>query len=495
MTQRARQAIVIVHGMGEQKPLDQLRRFVDTALPPVDGERVYVSRPDKVTDSYEARRYLAPRQTHGGEEVYAQTELYELHWAHLMQGNRVDDLWPTFRRVLIQAPWKVPTGLRIVWLIFWVLIVLAVWAVIVRFDQITLTELDVPQILGLLLGTSALAAALTYALTQFVPKWLKTSLVDVVRYLDTSPRSYDVRRKIRKEAVSLLEGLHESGRYQRIMIVAHSLGAFIAYDAIAYYWSRVNKLHAGFLVQKPTEPEAPAGLEALEAAADAIDDASDEERPVSAEMVEAYRIAQRDLWVGMRLQGNPWLVTDFISVGTPMYFADQIATIGKARFEDSVEKREMPVCPPRPNPTLNRPPTDQTRFSWVNKGRRTLYHAAPFAVVRWTNMWFPARAWFFGDWFGGALAPLFGRGIVDIALSGNDWKRFLPGIAHTRYFKYGNSRRSPEAANQIEADEDEAPDLKRSGDIAFHIEEALDLASTSWVAPTLAAPKYSETTK
>jgi hypothetical protein len=320
-------------------------------------------------------------------------------------------------------------------------------------------------------------------------------LVDVVRYLDTSPRSYEVRKAIREEAVALLEGLHESGRYQRIMIVAHSLGAFIAYDAITYYWSRVNKLHAGFKGDEPTEPETPEGLAALEAAADAIDKASEEGLSVSDEMVEAYRAAQRDLWTGLRLQGNPWLVTDFISVGTPMYFADQIATIGKAWFEDSVEKRETPVCPPRPNPILSGTATGQTRFTWTNKGRRTVYHAAPFAVVRWTNMWFPARAGFFGDWFGGPLAPLYGRGIKDIPLSGNDWKRFLPGMAHTGYFKYGDSRRSPEAVNRIEADENEVPDLERSGDVAFHIEEALDLPSTSWLDPTLDAPKYSKKTR
>ena len=32
-----------------------------------------------------------------------------------MQGNRLDDLWPTFRRVLLQPPWRVPAGLRVVW--------------------------------------------------------------------------------------------------------------------------------------------------------------------------------------------------------------------------------------------------------------------------------------------------------------------------------------------------------------------------------------------
>jgi hypothetical protein len=33
MASKVRQAVVIVHGMGEQKPLDTLRRFIRAALP------------------------------------------------------------------------------------------------------------------------------------------------------------------------------------------------------------------------------------------------------------------------------------------------------------------------------------------------------------------------------------------------------------------------------------------------------------------------------
>lgn len=178
MSGGVRQAIVIVHGMGEQKPLDQLRRFVDTAFPPINGKRVYVSRPDKVTDSYEARRSLAPRQEDAfGSEIYAQTELYELHWAHLMQGNRLGDLLATVKRVLLQFPWKVPTGLRFLWLLFWAILVLIIREAIVRWDEITpLTELDAAQVIGLLAGTGLLATSLTFVLTQFVPKGLKKQL-------------------------------------------------------------------------------------------------------------------------------------------------------------------------------------------------------------------------------------------------------------------------------------------------------------------------------
>jgi hypothetical protein len=58
-TKRVRTAVVIVHGMGEQLPLETLDKFVRTALRKVGGERRYYSRPARVTDSYEARRHLA----------------------------------------------------------------------------------------------------------------------------------------------------------------------------------------------------------------------------------------------------------------------------------------------------------------------------------------------------------------------------------------------------------------------------------------------------
>ena len=50
------------------------------------------------------------------------TEFYEYHWAHKMQGNRLSDIWPTFRKMLLRLPHRVPSGLLGVWLLFWILI-------------------------------------------------------------------------------------------------------------------------------------------------------------------------------------------------------------------------------------------------------------------------------------------------------------------------------------------------------------------------------------
>lgn len=70
-----RQAVVIVHGMGEQRPGDALNGFIHAGLPADErGVRRFYSRPDTVTDSFEARRYLSPR-----DGSRPQSEFFEYH--------------------------------------------------------------------------------------------------------------------------------------------------------------------------------------------------------------------------------------------------------------------------------------------------------------------------------------------------------------------------------------------------------------------------------
>jgi hypothetical protein len=62
MARSVRQAVVVIHGMGEQLPLSTLTRFIDTALEPEpDGGRVYYSRPRRTQKS--AQSTLSPRGT------------------------------------------------------------------------------------------------------------------------------------------------------------------------------------------------------------------------------------------------------------------------------------------------------------------------------------------------------------------------------------------------------------------------------------------------
>ncbi len=187
-----RQAVVVIHGMGEQLPLSTLTRFIDTALAPgASGERTYYSRPESITGSFESRRFLAPREPVDQDEpeLHAQTDFFEYHWADKMQGNRLDDLWPTFRRVLVQWPTKVPAGLRGVWLLAWILILLAAWAVIDGpLEGKVFGEDDLlASIIAALVSSSLVAAGVSYLISRVLPGWLTASFVDVVRYLDTSP--------------------------------------------------------------------------------------------------------------------------------------------------------------------------------------------------------------------------------------------------------------------------------------------------------------------
>lgn len=452
---RVRQAVVIVHGMGEQRPLDMLNKFIEAVIPsgrsaaPSDDPDFY-SRPDEVTDSYESRRYLAPAGANrDGTERYAQTEFFEYHWAHLMQGNQLRDMWSTFRRMMLQWPWRVPRGLRGIWWIFWILVV-AVAAMVWLFRaDIDVGQISVNSFVSGIVGGGVVATVVTWLLTKFLPGKISSSFVDVVRYLDTSPRSYGVRKAIRKGILDLLEGLHETGRYQRIIIVAHSLGAYIAYDGITYLWTRMNQEHCA---GENGEMD-PTVRQALEAEARAL---LDEPKGDPTE----FRRRQRALWREIRKQGCPWLITDFVTVGTPMYMADQLFTKNRKILEKKIVRREIATCPPQPD--LAGPTPDKTLYSYPYGGGPVLYHAAPFAVVRWTNMWFPARFSFFGDWFGGPLGPLFGGGVLDIELTGNRPWRYLPAVAHSLYFSF--------------------PEDEGETSVTSKLRGAMDLASTLWMS-------------
>lgn len=475
---KIRQAVVVVHGMGEHRPLETLNGFIAAGLPPAPNVTLpeqFYSRPDELTASYEERRYLAPRQPPqppypNDPEVYAQTEFFEYHWAHLMQGNKLSDLRPATTRLLLRSPWSVPEGLRVMWATFWSIIVVVIWFLLLGpGNQIQLTGSPFDDVIRLLLGTGLAATTAAFGVVNVLGGWATSSFVDVVRYLDTSPRSYAVRHDIRKGMVDLLQALHDSGKYRRIIIVAHSLGSYIAHDGITFLWGTMNTRHAG-----PPGPgmgtRKPAGLEYLERAASDLASAreADPHAPPTSEHLEVYRDAQRELWRGIRENGNPWLITDLITLGSPMYFADRLYTKNYRQFQQRVKATEFPTCPPESDPAeYNNIHHTRRYYSYRDQtARRVLYHGAPFAVVRWTNMWFPAHLGFFGDWFGGPLAPLYGAGIMDIRLKNTlFWERFwtlFPAVAHARYFHYPKDLSLESATSQLR--------------------EAMSLASGPWLS-------------
>ena len=118
--------------------------------------------------------------------------------------------------------------------------------------------------------------------------------------------------------------------------------------------------------------------------------------------------------------------------------------------------------------TVDGPTPAQVSYGFPNRGRTVLGHGTAFAVVRWTNLYFPAKWWFFGDWFGGPLQPLYGKGIKDIPITGNTPGRWAPAVAHGRYFSY--------------------PEETGPNDVATLVRTYLDLNIDDKLAPLRQAP-------
>jgi hypothetical protein len=146
-------------------------------------------------------------------------------------------------------------------------------------------------------------------------------------------------------------------------------------------------------------------------------------------------------WAEPRRQGNPWRIIDFVTIGAPMALADFLVTrpglFSGFKKSDGALRREL-------------------FDGLVRRGALVLGSHSPFTVTRWTNLWFPVvRGSLHGDWFGGALGPLFGEGIRDIPVEGNQPERLKRGSAHNEYFRH--------------------PDKDDEGDVAGHLRKTLAL--------------------
>lgn len=314
-----RTAVVVVHGIGEKRPMETFDAFVRTALNPHDGKWDHQPRPAEVTDTYEARRYAAPTQG---------TEFFEYHWPFLMTADKYAGVAPTAVRLFLRRPGNVPDALLGIWRLAWTVVMAAVLLIPLLFVSGYALNSDVPAwIIGVTI--SAVVLVFWFGLYRMMARALvnkKTApLVDSVRYMDSLPNSYAARRAVRGGLVDLLAALHDDG-YSRIIVVAHGVGAYIAYDALTLLW------------------------------------------------------AQRDK------QGTPWCITDFVTVGAPLSLADLVLTrpplLSGLKTSDGQLRRELFAgllgrgvlvgCPPETGPQSM---FDATRWTnlWfpVTRGSRS----------------------------------------------------------------------------------------------------------------------------
>ena len=265
----------------------------------------------------------------------------------------------------------------------------------------------------------------------------------VVRYTRALPDNIAARKAIRERGLKLLDDLHRA-EYDRIVVVGHSLGALLAYDLVSYYWAT----HAASHTITTAAADEFALLCMLEKTAGALAAENGASRQA---LLDQYRDAQRAFCRLLRTRPKPekkedvdrrWLITDLITVGSPLGHADFLLTKSPRDRAERVEARELATCPPI---------REELDPAVIEAARADgLPHAAQFAVVRWTNFHDPALLVAFGDVISSPVAPIFGDGIVDIDL------RKLRGqsrrFTHTRYWaEAGPGQQAPPHLAELRA--------------------------------------------
>ncbi|PLK44354.1 hypothetical protein [Emticicia sp. TH156] len=437
-----RQAIIVIHGIGEQRPMDTLRDFVQSIAPPVPlagnadahepPKRKFFNKPDALSETFELRRLTASEHARTFK-----TDYFEYYWAYKMSGTKLSDIGWWMKEILWRPRRNIPPRIRWIYSFFWSGMVLALLATLTYFADKTL-ELNwknnlytwlasVSPLLPKLLTISKVLLPLVWAVISF---FLIYFLGDAVRYMTPRTGNIEQRQDIRQTGIELLTRLHEAkievpaprktgdsptpdkpakrfvNKYDRIILVGHSLGSVIAYDLIKFLWTRQNEL------LKLTKTQ----LEAIEDAADKLNtDPTETNR-------NAYREKQFELWASQYQSLGSWRISDFITLGSPLAHAELLLASSPADLQQKQEEREYPTCPPTPETGKK-----FTFFSYQTR-KTALHHAAPFALTRWTNITFAK------DFVGGNI-DAFGHGVENhyIAAEAKALNK-IPFLSHVAYW-------------------------------------------------------------
>jgi hypothetical protein len=441
-----RQAVVLIHGMGEQIPMETLKGFVQTIWK-TDDDVVFTdargkrydgiwSKPDVRTGSLELRRFTTQRSRNSQAFPHgARTDFYELYWADLTAGSTWEQFTGWVRGLLLRTWSNTPKDVRLAWL--------ALWGLSLLFLLLGLVGLvpdaqwrgwfpDIPQKWAL-----AAAAAIPVALQMFARK----TFGRVVRYTRADPDNIAARAAVRDRGLKLLRALHANDDYVRVVVVGHSLGTILAYDLVSYFWA--EQASARCIKTGTTAFDA---LEKVEATSAGLS-ANEGDAARRAAFVAAQAGLRRELVKRSGKGAAPdarWLISDLVTLGSPLTHAEFLLAKDKADLRKRQDERETPTSPPEREALfvsaskkagsvgltcathiVYQPDPEDSPDLW------SLHHAAPFAVVRWTNVYDPARLVVMGDQISGPLRGAFGPGVVDIDLS---TKGKLAGFTHTRYW-------------------------------------------------------------
>lgn len=416
-SRRERQAVILVHGIGEQRPGQLLREFISNVFGSDARERYFV-KPDYVSSLFEMRMASVPRY----ERTRPTTDIYELYWAHLIRDTTLAQVYRWLLRLARSRDDRIPkTLIRLVWVLRGIgLALLAAFAWLMTKD-----------VSGWLKGIGGGALVALPGIASLAFKALRDRFVidyagDAARYLEPRADNISRRQEIREAGVQLIDALHDGGRYSRIIVYGHSLGSVIAYDILSHAWGRRSR---------DRDDIARTSSRALRALEDLLNP-----RPGKALVppagIEQVQAMQHAAWLEYRRNGFKWRVSDFVTAGSPLAHARWLLNAdARTAFEDLVRERSMPTCPPQTE-ELEGPKRRVFTFTHAYKALadplksrsvQVPHHGGLFALTRWTNLYFPYKGLIDGDPVAGEVADCFGSWVKDMKL------RETEGFAHTRY--------------------------------------------------------------
>ncbi|MEM7569372.1 MAG: hypothetical protein AAF337_06215 [Pseudomonadota bacterium] len=445
-------AVLVIHGIGEQRPMATLNSFVDAVWredgvlfpPPQDGDEESTFdaaqtwyKPDYISGLFELRRIttrgITVEDTAADSGETTRFDFFEYYWAHHMRGHMVSDLLDWLRFVFARPRKAVPDDLRWIWVAGWSLVgVFALGALIWLLDGL----FGFAPRWGAAIAT---IGAVGSAIFGIIMRKILPIVGDAARYLNAAPRNIAIRQKIRDDGLKLLDQLHKSGDYKRIIVVGHSLGSVIAYDIVSLAWS---SSHFGARRGRSETSRVGKAFKALERLGlDLLGRGEDPE--IDRDKRAPYRDAQRSLFQALRADKEClWRVSDLVTIGSPLSKASVLLAADDTLFEELKDRRDLPTAPPAYEAAFPGA-TFKTQFTYGKKESRKTHHAAPFGPVVWTNIYVPHEYLLRGDIISGTVHNQLGPAIADVEVPidgtadpTGSWLETLFGqnIRHTHYW-------------------------------------------------------------
>ncbi len=95
---------------------------------------------------------------------------------------------------------------------------------------------------------------------------------------------------------------------------------------------------------------------------------------------DSIRKSQHNLCAKVNFKRKGWLITDLVTVGSPLSHGNILLADDEDDFALRIEEREYPICP-----TIK----DGKKYSYRNaEGEDNIHHAMPIGFTRWTNNYY-----------------------------------------------------------------------------------------------------------